>query len=123
MGLWIATAVVVGVGIGVALAAALQRFWDGIANWLNSTAADAVERALGYNARQYMLRATAAVTKVFDKLNNKTVIYTRQSALATDIQKVTLSSTGLLSDQEDEVRKKFEEEQTLINDYTYNLNA
>ncbi|MDD2495243.1 MAG: hypothetical protein PHE29_08625 [Tissierellia bacterium] len=37
--------------LGAAVTACLVTFWDEIRIWLNNTAADAVEKVLGYGAR------------------------------------------------------------------------
>lgn len=110
--------VVVGLAVGLA-AAAVVAFWNRIAFWLNNTAADAVERVLGYDAKKFMHRAVATVTKVRDKLMNQTVIYTRQSALDTHIQKVTLSSSAPFYEQEKEVQDSFEKENTQTYEFKY----
>lgn len=111
--------VVAGAILGALLLTAIDRFWNDIAGWLNSTAANAVERVLGYDARKFMQRAVANVTKIRDRLHNKTVVYTRQSALDTHIHKVTLSSTAPVYEQEEEVKELFERESTQINEFVY----
>lgn len=45
--------------VGAGLTIALRYFWYGIRDWLNNTAANAVERVLGYNARKTMRRAVS----------------------------------------------------------------
>ncbi len=111
--------IIAGAIAGAILVTAIDRFWDSIAGWLNSTAADAVERVLGYNARKFMQKAVTTVTKVHDRLHNKAVVYTRQSALDTVIHKVTLSSTAPVYDQEDDVKNLFERESTQVNTFEY----
>ena len=110
--------IVVGIGVGLLLTA-IDRFWNDIAGWLNNTAANAVERVLGYDARRFMQRAVANVTRIHDRLHNKTVVYTRQSALDTHIHKVTLSSTAPVYEQEEDVRELFERESTQIKELVY----
>ena len=110
--------IVVGIGVGLLLTA-IDRFWNDIAGWLNNTAANAVEKVLGYDARKFMQRAVANVTRIHDRLHNKTVVYTRQSALDTHIHKVTLSSTAPVYEQEEDVRELFEKESTQIKELVY----
>lgn len=105
--------------VGAILITAIDRFWDSIAGWLNNTAAIAVEKVLGYEAKQFMHRAVSQVTKLHDRLHNKTVIYTRQSALATNIHKVTLGSTAPIYEQEDEVKDIFAKENSQIKEFVY----
>ncbi len=111
--------VIAGMVAGAILITALDRFWDSIANWLNNTAANAIEKVLGYDARRYMQRAVATVTRVHDRLHNKTIVMTRQSALDTHIHKITLSSDAPVYEQEEDVRREFEQKNTLVNEFTY----
>lgn len=111
--------IIAGAILGAVIITAMDRFWDSIAGWLNNTAANAVEKVLSYDAKKFMQRAVTQVSKIREKLHNKTVIYTRQSALDTHIHKVTLSSTAPVYEQEDEVKEKFERENTQINEFTY----
>lgn len=114
MGEWIVATLLLGLFL-----TAMDRFWNEIAGWLNNTAANAVEKALGYNAKKFMQRAVATVTKIHDKLHNKTTVYTRQSALDTHIHKVMLSCTAPVYEQEEDVRKTFERENTQVNEFVY----
>lgn len=110
---------VAGMVMGAVLITAIDRFWNEIAGWLNNTAANAVEKVLGYDARRFMQRAVANITKIHDKLHNKTVVYTRQSVLDTHIHKVTLGSTAPVHEQEEEIKVLFEKENTQINEFLY----
>lgn len=113
-------AVILGaVALGAVVATALNRFWDSIAHWLNNTAADVVERKLGYNARKHMERAVARVTKLHERLNNRTEIYIRQSALDTHVQKVTMEASAPLYEQEEEVIEEFKKQNTMIKELEY----
>lgn len=111
---WIVAGFVVGMIIG-----AIDRFWNDIAGWLNNTAANAVEKVLGYDAKRFMHKAVATVTKLHDKLHNSSVIYTRQSALDTHIHKVTIKSVAPVYEQEEEVRELFEKENRQIKEFEY----
>lgn len=111
--------IVAGAVVGALLLTAIDRFWNDIASWLNNTAANAVERALGYDARKFMQRAVANVSKLHDRLHNKTVVYTRQSALDTHIQRVTLSGTAPVYEQEEEVIEKIDNESVIEKTFEY----
>lgn len=67
----------VGFAVGVAVTACLNRFWEDIRKWLNSTALDIVEKHLGYNARTKMQLARVLITRIGDKLFNKTTVITQ----------------------------------------------
>ena len=68
---WVVATAVIG-------GALLITFWNNIKNWLNNTAANAVERVLGYGARERMHRAVATIDKAMNKIRNRTVIYTKK---------------------------------------------
>ena len=110
---------VIGMVAGAVALTAIDIFWNNIAEWLNNTAANAVERVLGYKARKCMEKAVARVSKMRDKLHNITVVYTRQSALDTHIQKVTLESSAPLYEQEQDVIELFERDNTLLKELEY----
>ena len=76
--------------LGGLVATFLVRFWDNVKGWLNSTAANAVERALGYNAREKMHKAVIRVDRVMDKLRNKSEIYTKRNMFDTYYDKTTI---------------------------------
>ena len=42
--------------VGVISATFFITFWDDIKRWLNNSAADVVEKYLGYDARQFMFK-------------------------------------------------------------------
>lgn len=115
---WVIAGAVV---LGVAIKTAIDRFWNNIIGWLNNTAANAVEKVLGYDARKFMQRAVSNVTKLHDRLHNNSTIYTRQSALDTHIHKVTLKSTAPVYEQEDEVKDLFERENTQVKEFEYKM--
>lgn len=109
----------VGTTVGFLLYTAIDRFWNSIAGWLNNTAANAVEKVLGYNARVHMQRAVATVTRIRERLHNSTVVYSKRNALDTHLHKVTLSSTAPVYEQEQEVKELFERESVQINEFEY----
>lgn len=111
--------IIAGAVLGAVIVTAIDRFWNDIAGWLNNTAANAVEKVLGYDARKFMQRAVSSVTKLHDRLHNSTVVYTRQSALDTHIHRVTLKSTAPVYEQEDDVKELFEKESTQIKEFKY----
>ncbi len=113
--------IIAGAVIGGVLVAAMARFWDSIASWLNNTAANSVEKALGYNARKFMQRAVATVTKIHDRLFNSTVVYTKKDALDTHIHRVTITSNAPLYSQEDEVKEEFEKENVQVKEFEYKM--
>ena len=111
--------VIVGAVAGALLLTAIDRFWNDIAGWLNNTAANAVEKVLGYDARKFMQRAVASVSKLRDMLHNNTVVYTKRDSLDTHIQKISLKGTAPVYEQEEEVKDTFERENTQVQEFEY----
>ncbi len=109
---------VIAAGIVFAVVA-LKYFWEEIACWLNNTAADAVEKALGYNAKKYMQKAVSSVTRVMDMLNNVTTVFTKKNATDRLLHKVTLRATAPVYEQNEDVIKELEKTKELINTFTY----
>lgn len=67
-------------------------FWNELRNWLNNTAANVVEKVLGYSARQRMHRAVAQVDRVINKIRNRTTVFTKKNDFSNSYDKVTLES-------------------------------
>lgn len=88
----------------------LQRFWEGLAKWLNHVAADAVEKALGYGARQRMHRAIAVIDRLVNKIRNTATVYTKKNNYDTHFDKTTIVSEcddyEIGEDVLEEIRKK-----------------
>lgn len=98
---------------------ALKYFWEDIAQWLNNTAADAVERVLGYDAKKFMRKAVSRVTRVMNKLDNITTIFAKRNAKSTMLDKVTITVSAPAYEQDQDVLKELERKRELTNDFTY----
>lgn len=108
------------IAAGVVFAvAALKYFWEDIAAWLNNTAADAVEKALGYDAKKFMQRAVSRVTKGMRMLDNVTTVFTKKHATDTLLHKVTLRASAPIYEQDADVLKELERSKELVNTFTY----
>ncbi len=86
----------------------MMKFWDGIKNWLNNVAADAVEHAFGYSARNKLQKAVSIVDKVDNKLKNTSVIYAKQSPTDTYFDKVTVTCEADVADIDNDIIKEIE---------------
>ena len=105
---------------GYVIVKCMQKFWNiDVAGWLNHTAADAVERVLGYDARQFMHRAVSTVTMVRDNLINNTVVFTKKSALDTSFQKITIKGVAPTYTQDKDVIEEFKKKNEQINTFEY----
>ena len=103
--------------VGAILTGALLYFWNDIRDWLNNTAANAVERVLGYSARKAMQRAVCVVDRAVNVLRTRAQVYYKKNKLDTYYDKITLEAKAPVYefDQEvlDEIQKKGKLEQTL----------
>lgn len=93
---------------GALVASALVKFWDSIRNWLNTVAADAVERNLGYSARNTMQKAVAIIDRTMDKLKNRSVIYTKKNPSDTYFDKTTIMSEARVANMDDDILMEIE---------------
>ena len=105
--------------LGAVVATCLVAFWDEIRMWLNNTAANAVERVLGYGARERMHRATARIDRVMDKIRNRTVVYTKRSELDSFYDKTTLVSEESIYEISDDIINEINYRGVLIQEFEY----
>lgn len=98
---------------------ALRYFWEDIAAWLNNTAANAVERTLGYNAKRFMQRAVSRVTRLGNTLRNVTTVFTKKSTTEKIFHKVTLQSSAPVYEQDKDVLNELNRTGELTNEFTY----
>lgn len=80
--------------LGAIASACLITFWEGIRNWLNNTAANAVEKYLGYNARNFITKATSVIDKSMGMIRNKSIVYSKKNRLDTYYSKVTIEANA-----------------------------
>ena len=105
--------------IGAVLTGALYYFWDDIRQWLNNTAANAVGKLLGYNARQNMIRAVCVVDRVMNNLHTRSYVYYKRNRLDTYLDKVTLEADAPVSEFDDEVLREINNKGQLIQEFGY----
>lgn len=109
--------------IGAVLAAGVVAYWDKIKTWLNSVFVDAIERTLGYSARNTAQRAIAVVDRLVDKLRNTSVVYSKKSPTATYFDKTTIISEAGIYDVEEDMRKFLSENNNHVErTFTYDKN-
>ena len=87
---------------------ALVRFWDDIKNWLNTVAADAVEKMFGYEARKNIQKAVAIVDKLVNRLKNTSIIYSKNKPTDTYFNKTTVTAEANISDIDEDVIKELD---------------
>ncbi|MGL4875347.1 MAG: hypothetical protein ACRC30_11925 [Clostridium sp.] len=86
----------------------IVKFWESIANWLNTTVCDYIEKKFGYKGRQGLQRAVTKISKVMNKVRNTSVIYTKRDRLDEYIDKTTIVTEGETSKIPQEVLNKIE---------------
>lgn len=109
--------------VGAVAAVFMVTFWEGIQNWLNNRAADIVERYLGYKARERMHKAVATISKVVDKIKNKTVIYTKRNDLDMYMDKTTTVSSADIRTIDPRVIEELQSKSNneLVQEYSYQV--
>jgi hypothetical protein len=111
--------IIAGMIAGAVVTACLTIFWENIAVWLNNTAANAIEKVLGYGARNRMHRAVATVDRVMKKIRNQTIVYTKQHELDTHFHKTTLTSEAPIYEIDAEVLDEIEKNNKIVQEFIY----
>lgn len=94
--------------VGAVLTGALLYFWNEIRDWLNNTAANAVERVLGYGARKAMQRAICVVDRIVNTLRTRAQVYYKRNRFDTYYDKVTLEATAPVYEFEEEILEEIQ---------------
>ena len=105
--------------VGAVLTGALLYFWNDIKAWLNNTAADAVERILGYSARKAMQRAICAVDRVVNTSRTQATVYYKRNRLDAYCDKVVLEATAPTYEFEEEVLSDIKEKGKLEQEFKF----
>lgn len=107
--------------VGAIAAGALAAFWDEIRNWLTNVAADIVEKAFGYSARNKMQRALVKIDRVMDKVRNKSTIFVKENRLDTYYLKTEVEAEAHVSEVDKKVLEEIGEKGELVQEFKYNL--
>lgn len=105
--------------LGIVVTACLITFWDEIRVWLNNVAADAVEKVLGYAARERMHRSIVKIDRVMNKIRNRSVVYTKKTKLDSLYDKTTLLSEVSIHEISDEIINEISKSDELIEEFEY----
>ena len=105
--------------LGAVAVGAFAYFWDDIKEWLNNTAADAVGRALGYNARRNMQRAVCVADRVMRAVRVRSTIYTKQNPQSIYIDKVVIEGSIPESDVDYDVIQEINNKGSIIQEFVY----
>lgn len=105
--------------IGAIALGALGYFWNDIKNWLNNTAANVVQKYIGYDARQAMQRAICKVDRVVNNLRTRAQVYYKKNRLDTYYDKVTLEATAPVYEFDEEVLNQIKAKGELVQEMEY----
>lgn len=111
--------ILLGALAGAVAVTVIDRFWESIAQWLNNTAANAVERVLGYNAKKNMHRAVTNISRVRDYLHNKTVVYAKENPMDSYFQKVTYETDAPVYQIDTEVVEEVKKQGEIVKTFEY----
>ncbi|WP_415336070.1 hypothetical protein [Clostridium perfringens] len=108
--------------IGSVIAAgALITFWDKIASWLKNVAADVVEEAFGYSARNKMQRAVAKIDRVMDKIRNRSTIFVKENRLDTHYLKTEIEAEADVYDIDSKIIDEIRSKKELVQEFEYKI--
>ena len=105
--------------LGAVAVGALAYFWDDIKEWLNNTAADAVGRALGYDARRNMQRAVCVVDRIVETVRVRSTIYAKKNPQAFFIDKVIVEGSIPESSLDYDVIKEINKKGSIVQEFVY----
>lgn len=105
--------------LGAVLTGALLRFWDDIRAWLNNTAANVVQRYIGYDARKAMQRAVCVADRVMNKLRNTSKIYYKKNAMDDYLDVVTVRTSAPIYEFDEEIQEKLSKQGQLEQQFGY----
>ena len=105
--------------VGTAAVGVLATFWDEVRQWLNSVAADFIEKHLGYSARQKMQKAVTCIDKVVNKIRNNSVIYTKKNNLDTYYDKTTILAETSIYEIDQKVLNEINKRGEIVQEFEY----
>lgn len=105
--------------LGGMAAGFLVTFWDEIREWLNHTAANAVEKVLGYKARQTMHRAVATVDRVMDKVRSTATVYAKKNELDTNFIRTKIVAEAEVYEIDDRILNEIKNKGSIAQEFEY----
>ena len=100
--------------LGTVVNKILIPLWEMIRGWLNEVAADFIEEALGYEARNNIQRAVSMIDKKLNKLQNVSYIYTLEDEDSLYLDKTTITSEANVTDVDRDIVRAIEMENNHI---------
>ena len=105
--------------LGAVLTGVFLSFWNDIKAWLNTTAADAVQKYIGYSARKALQRATCLVDRVVNTLRTRATVYYKRSVMDDYLDKVTLEASAPVYEFNQEILEEVRQKHTLVQEFGY----
>ena len=112
-------AIALGLGLSVAAVALVTKFWNEVRDWLNHTAADVVQRYIGYDARKAMQKAVCKADRIINKIRNIAQVYYRSTPLATYYDKVTMEVTDSTANFDKEFLNTIDQQGSIVQEMNY----
>ena len=109
------------VGLTVLAAKLVTKYWDDICYWLNNTAADVVQKYIGYDARKAMHKAVNKADRFMNKIRNVSKVYYRKDPFATYYDVVTMQNTAPTYEFDEEFIKTIDEKKALTHEMEYTI--
>ncbi len=109
------------VGVSTLVMGLVTKFWNDIKDWLNNTAADVVQKLIGYSVRKALQKAINKADRVMDKIRNVSQVFYRSEPLATHYDKVTMEITAPTYEFDDEFIKTIDEKRVLTQEMVYKM--
>ncbi|MBU3197494.1 hypothetical protein KPL26_12575 [Clostridium algidicarnis] len=104
---------------GAVITGVIAAFWEEIRGWLDSVAADFVEKHLGYGAREKMHRAVSTINKLKNKINNTSVVYTKRNNLDSYFDKTTIVSEAPIYEIDNDIIEEINKKGHIIQEFEY----
>lgn len=101
----------------------LDSFWTAVKDWLNNTAANIVEKHLGYNARRQFVKSLCTAERQIDKIIGKDILYIRESPSAQKYKKLTVNHSSKSINYDQQLINYIDEERSIVNTMDYKLDV
>lgn len=97
----------------------VTEFWEDIRDWLNNTAADVVQKYIGYDARKAMQKAVIRAEIIENRVHVVSQVYYRRDSKTDYYDKVTVEVAAPTNEFDKEIIRLIEERGSLIQEMEY----
>lgn len=103
----------------VLMVGAFLYFWNDIKEWLNNTAANVVQKYIGYDARKAMQKAICTVDRVVNTIQIRSQIYYKRNRLDTFYDKVTLEASAPVYEFDEKILSEIQQKGKWVQEFQY----